>query len=162
MRFSTFSKIEILGPNPSEMMTLRLQILKFSLLTQRPPQVLRTAHPTPPGCAPHFWWGGLCVSRENFRIWRRKVIISEGFMQPQNVMFKFIILWKSEVQASSRNFLVMSKTWCLVLFAHARNRWQSNIRFMIYVPGGIFWCHDVNLDLDMVIAEEMDLLNLNA
>ena len=34
MRFSTFSKIEILGPNPSEMMTLRLQILKFSLLLE--------------------------------------------------------------------------------------------------------------------------------
>ena len=29
MRFSTFSKIEILGPNHSEMMTLRLQILDF-------------------------------------------------------------------------------------------------------------------------------------
>ena len=29
MRFSTFSKIEILGPNPSEMLTLRLQILNF-------------------------------------------------------------------------------------------------------------------------------------
>ena len=32
MRFLTFSKMQILGPNPSEMMTLRLQILKFSLL----------------------------------------------------------------------------------------------------------------------------------
>ena len=32
MRFLTFPKIEILSPNPSEMMTLRLQILKCSLL----------------------------------------------------------------------------------------------------------------------------------
>ena len=42
------------------------------------PQVLRTAHPTPPGCAPHFWWGGLCVSRENLEFEGAKSSFQKG------------------------------------------------------------------------------------
>ena len=38
--------------NPSEMMTLRLQILKFSLLTQRPPPSATHSPPPPPGLSP--------------------------------------------------------------------------------------------------------------
>ena len=45
-------------------MTLRFQILKFSLLTQRPPpQVLRTAHPTPRAVL-RIFGGGASASAE--------------------------------------------------------------------------------------------------
>ena len=42
--FLTFPKIEIFSANPSKMMTLRLQILKFSLLTQRSPPTKNAEH----------------------------------------------------------------------------------------------------------------------
>ena len=45
------------------MMTLRLQTLKFSLLTQRLPQVLRTAHPTPRAVL-RIFGGGASASAE--------------------------------------------------------------------------------------------------
>ena len=35
--------------------------------------------------------GGVCISRENFRIWRRKVIISEGFLWRRRLALNLII-----------------------------------------------------------------------
>ena len=81
MRFLTFPKIEILSPNPSEMMTLRLQILKFSLLRWIFSSFGYGAKHSFPFLTLTLSWGRGNMAREDFDVLLCKSFVSSACTQ---------------------------------------------------------------------------------